>query len=869
MTSNTFEENYLSLLADFYHKVPVSEMAEMYDVSRQHIYRWKDQLEAVLSAITPEIAAAFLRSDVETLSYDIEQLEDGGYMLRWRTQVKRMNPDLPRIIRMAEGYEKKRRAVSLSKGVLPDYLVPIDFQDGIHRVAAMYDEIPKDMRTIDKENSFISLDATFDVPAVTSKDDDGILRNLFKRLLVQKSVEIAGGEGLTYLVPTLFIEREIPLTEATYQAFSRKPEALEFKALQAFAKSKECRILSQRKTLQEKSVSENDIQRLKAYLDKADETEDEDLEPKDGVINVSHQIAIVLFTDRETWFYDEKGMAEKSLKQQKSRNKDYLQSENLQRVCLRYEAFYLVPRGNIKDSWGCFEREQLLRGGRNTGKTISNILRLHIAACKYPKSRIAVCRRTLGAVYPSFGKTFEAKIAGLDSASGLMRNNFVRRTGTGEDDGYQYWNATEIIFVGLQNRGDVLSMEYDMGVILQAEQIELSDWVYILTSIGRGAGHNMPYHLLLADCNPPEIEGDFHWLFQREKIKVFDTAHTDNPELYDDRGQKTELGITYVDTLESLPDAEKTRFHQGRSANGNMKVFPGFSQRHIITLDEFYARIETLTVKRCLLGFDAGFRPSPGVLLLCVETDGGFYALRGTSRVAWKDHKWVDRALDYQDFIQEKFQQRIYALYSEHDPRLIDAFREEGLPVTKAEKREKALSIRQLEDLMGQEDQFFVVREHVDDPDPLLARQNVPQDLIAELIAYRWTDAHLRTGGDPSPRDGDDHWIDALLYIIRTAKIGAIQRSPIFDSLVITREQAMAQREQGGRIEDETAVLPHTPRHRYQDAINDHASPFVGYAERLDIVLSRAERGPRRYLRYIQAGQDQDGSSDEDDYDQN
>ena len=279
--------------------------------------------------------------------------------------------------------------------------------------------------------------------------------------------------------------------------------------------------------------------------------------------------------------------------------------------------------------------------------------------------------------------------------------------------------------------------------------------------------------ITLGDCNPPEV-GDFHWLYNRKEIHAFDTEHSDNPELFDAEGAETALGKSYMSVLKSLPTDLKTRFLEGRSANAEMKVFPDFAQRHIISLSDFHARVSTLSVKRCFLGFDAGFRPNPGVLLLCVETDGGFFALRGTCRVGVYDEYWVERAKAYQAFITQTFKQSLYALYSEHDPQIQDRFRQAGLPVKAAVKTDKLQSIRQLQALMSQTDQFFIVREHIDDPCPVLARKNVPQDLIAELTALRWTDAHLKTGGDPVPQDGNDHYIDALLYIIRTAKIGGV-----------------------------------------------------------------------------------------------
>jgi len=848
---NIFEENYLSLLVDFYNEEPVSVMAKTYDVSPRQIYNYKESLLPVLKVITPEVAGACLRSDVRTLSYDAERLKDGGYTLRWRTQIKKLDPDLRSVLRLAERFEKKGVTVSLLKDSLPDYFVPVDFKDGIHYVAVMVDEVPDTMKRVDEENSFISLDATFAVPVEAPKEDDGILRELFSRLLIDAKKTIS--DGLSYFVPTVVTEREIQLTERDFQDFSVKSEALQFQALQDFAKSEECCALPERKTLQEKYISETDIQRLVAYLDKVsfedvDVDVDENLESEDRVINVSSQVCIVAFTDRETWFYADKEGLAKSRSKQRSQSKHLEKSEKWQTVRLCDVGFYYIPRGNIKDSWECFDREQLLRGGRNTGKTLSNAWRGHIAACQYPGTRIIVFRKTLATVHDSFGKTFERKIVGLDSESNLTENLFIRRVGKRDDDGFVYWNGSTITYAGVQDRGDVLSMEYDIGISPQSEQIQLLDWVYILTSIGRGVGNNTPYHFILGDCNPPEVEGDFHWLFQRKEIKVFDTEHFDNPELYDSEGVATELGKSYVGTLESLPIDAKTRFLEGLSANSDMKVFPRFSKRHFISLEDFNSRLEMLTVKRCFLGFDAGFEPNPGVLLLCIETDGGFFVLRGTCRIGVYDEYWVERAELYAEFIQETFKQSLYALYSEHDNQIIDRFRSAGLPVQRAEKRDKLQSIRQLQGLMAQEDEFFIVREHVDDPDPLIEVKNVPQDLIAELIALRWTDAHLKTGGDPVPEDRNDHWIDALLYVIRTAKIGGVLPEVYAEIDTILREDVQKQIAQKRGETATVEALMHT------SLLQEETDPW-------DTVLDR--KGPGRWKSMINFSSDHEQEDDD------
>jgi len=808
MSSKKVKENYFVLLAQFYLKENMQKMAKKYKVSDRQVRNWKRQLLPTVETITPEVYQACLQPDIGTYTYESKRLKDGGYELTWKTQTKTMDTDLPRTIRIAERLQKKTRSTtSISSSNLPSYLVPIDTKKGIHYVAAMIDEIPESMKTIDKTDSTVKINASFETPIKVVENKDTILLQLLTRILKTASETIT--DGRKYLVPSVVIERRIKLTDTEHKKFIGSSEPEQFETLEKFAADNDTEILSQRKQLQEKYIPEQSVLRLEEYMKGIEDSEDED---PDETTNISNQICIVMFTNRETWFYAD---PEKQKIISKAKERD--PEATYETVKLQAKGFYYVPRGNIKKSWNCFDREQLLRGGRNTGKTLSNAFRGHIACCQYPGTRILVLRAKLATVHDSFGETFEKRCAGIESSTGYMENNFIRRTGKRDDNGFIYWNGSTISYAGTQDRGDVLSKEYDIVINPQSEQILLDDWVYVLTSIGRGIGNNTPYHFILGDCNPPEA-GDFHWLFQRLQIKIFDTEHSDNPDLFDpESGEETEDGKGYMDTLKSLPTDLRTRFLEGKSANSEMKIFPRFEGRHLISLEVFKEKLKNLTIKRTLLGFDAGFRPNPGVLMFTIETDNGFFVRRGTCRIGVYDEYWVERAKAYTEYSQETYGQTPYALYCEHDPQIQQRFHDAGINIIPAEKREKLQSIRQLQGLIAHEDQFFIVEELMDDECPMMKEKNVPQNLIEELTHYRWTDYHLRSGGDPVPEDRNDHWIDTLLYIIRTAKIGNNpQINAIIETIsaqeVLNRHMSLSKEARPTRWQTQMGIKSHTPK---------------------------------------------------------
>ena len=82
--------------------------------------------------------------------------------------------------------------------------------------------------------------------------------------------------------------------------------------------------------------------------------------------------------------------------------------------------------------------------------------------------------------------------------------------------------AREWTLMGLREKTDVLSTEFDIGIGIQMDGIRQQDFAYIATSLGRGAGRNTPISgLAFGDANPDDRYGPEHWLLHDQVFEIY------------------------------------------------------------------------------------------------------------------------------------------------------------------------------------------------------------------------------------------------------------------------------------------------------------------------------------------------------------
>lgn len=176
------------------------------------------------------------------------------------------------------------------------------------------------------------------------------------------------------------------------------------------------------------------------------------------------------------------------------------------------------------------DRELVIEGPADTGKSRACLEKLHIAMTKYPGAQGAMIRKTRNSLRMAAQVTYERHVR-PEGASRLWG-----------DAEYRYPNKSVIYLLGMDDPEKIKSMELDMAYVQEASELNEEDWEILTTRItGRGAV--MPYVQLLADMNP--VDPGF-FLYAREKagrVTFLQVRHEDNPSITPERIEALE-GLT-------------------------------------------------------------------------------------------------------------------------------------------------------------------------------------------------------------------------------------------------------------------------------------------------------------------------------------
>lgn len=217
----------------------------------------------------------------------------------------------------------------------------------------------------------------------------------------------------------------------------------------------------------------------------------------------------------------------------------------------------------ILDFFRCRDRESVVEGPADTGKSRACLELIHAACEKYPGARCAVVRKTRTSITESAQATYERWVR-PEGASKLWH-----------DLEYRYPNGSVIVLAGLDEPTRLLSTEFDLIYVMQADEVEEGDWELLTTRVtGRGA--TMPYTRLIADMNPTDPQ--FH-LYRREaagKVTFFQVRHADNPTITPER----------LAPLEALTGYRRRRLYLGERVAAEGQYFEDWNPA-VHTVDPF------------------------------------------------------------------------------------------------------------------------------------------------------------------------------------------------------------------------------------------------------------------------------------------
>jgi hypothetical protein len=218
------------------------------------------------------------------------------------------------------------------------------------------------------------------------------------------------------------------------------------------------------------------------------------------------------------------------------------------------------PRGSAVDVLHAQDDEVLVAGPAGTGKSRACLEKLHFLCLGVPGIKILAIRKTLVSLSATGMQTYQDHVAAKSIAAGHV--SFFGGNQTQPAAWRYVKTGAKLVVGGMDNPLKIMSSEYDVIYIQEANEVTLTDWESCISRLRNGV---LPYQQIIADCNP---DAETHWLYMRwqeKKLRMINSLHTDNPVYFDDEGNPTEKGKAYVlGRLASLSGVRRARLYEGR-----------------------------------------------------------------------------------------------------------------------------------------------------------------------------------------------------------------------------------------------------------------------------------------------------------------
>jgi phage terminase large subunit len=394
----------------------------------------------------------------------------------------------------------------------------------------------------------------------------------------------------------------------------------------------------------------------------------------------------------------------------------------------------------------CRDREVIISGPSETGKTLACLIYLNNLALTYPGMQATIIRKVRKTMDSSVLQTFRQRVVANDPR--------VHAYGGETPQWFQYTNGSRVWVAGMDDSGKVLSSERDLIYVNQAEELTLEDWETLTTRVTGRAG-NMPWAQVVGDCNPGSA---FHWIKRREGLTLLESRHEDNPALFDQAtGEITARGAATMATLDRLTGVRKDRLRYGRWVNAEGAVYEFDAAAHLIEPFEIPYQW------RRLRAVDFGYTNPFVCLWGAVDPDGRLYVYKQlymTGRTV-RTHSATIKAHSGGEAYE--------ATVADHDAEDAATLRENGID---SEPAYKAISagVQWVQDRLARagdgKPRLYVFRHSlIETDDSLLTRHRVV-NLEQEFDVYVWPKGADGKPLKETPVDDNNHALDALRYMV-------------------------------------------------------------------------------------------------------
>ena len=405
---------------------------------------------------------------------------------------------------------------------------------------------------------------------------------------------------------------------------------------------------------------------------------------------------------------------------------------------------HYAPRGAAAQVLASTAPEVVISGPAGTGKSRACLEKLNFCALAYPGMRGLIVRKTRESLTETGLVTFERDVLGLNNP--LLVDGPQRRT----RQIYRYPNGSDVVVGGLDKPGKVLSGEYDLVYVQQAEEFKEDDWEVLTTRVRNGA---LPFQQVLGCCNP---DRPTHWLKRRcdaHRTVLLESQHEDNPVLWD--GKKwTRQGKKYLAVLDSLTGPRYYRLRLGRWVQAEGLVYEGWDATvHLVD------RFEVPSDWRRIRSVDFGFTNPFVCQWWAVDQDGRMYLYREiyhTKRTVRVHAEEINRLSVGED---------IEATVCDHDAEDMATLLENGIYPRSADKAVSVGLQRVQERLKVADDgkpRLFIMRDSLVEVDEELRQAKLPVCTAEEVDGYVWESKASKD----APVKEHDHGMDAMRYAV-------------------------------------------------------------------------------------------------------
>lgn len=411
-------------------------------------------------------------------------------------------------------------------------------------------------------------------------------------------------------------------------------------------------------------------------------------------------------------------------------------------------------------------------GPAGTGKSFSVLYKIHRLCLANPNVRVLLARKTRTSLTNTALVTFERNVLGPNHP--LVINGPLRRN----RQTYSYPNGSEIDIGGLDpNHIDkILSSEYDIILVIQAEEITENDYEVLTTRLRGGV---LSYEQIILDCNPANKT---HWikrLIDNGRLKELKAYHQDNPSLWDSVKECwTPRGKRYIDRLNKLTGVRALRLALGQWASAEGAIYADYDPNvHLIDrfdIPESWPRV---------ISIDFGYTAPLSVSWYALDPDRRLYRYRQI----YQTQTLIE---DIAPVIIELSQgENIVAVISDHDAEDRATLLKHGIETIAAFKAIKlgieAVQLR-LRVAGDGKPRLYFLRDSLVKVDETLADDHKPLCTEDEIDSYEWSkviEGKPVKDSTPAP-NSVDHGLDDLRYAVCFVDDVGIELQPRVETVV-------------------------------------------------------------------------------------